>query len=215
MPADTHAMATMMIQLGISSSDSGHDHNGFVPVLDPKGAHLLCPPAMAILELVKAPDPRLKLVSQPVPEIDRALKRFMDDMFETMKEANGIGLAAIQVGVPKRVAVIDLDPGGPKSQPVYLVNPKIVAASQETTPHNEGCLSVPDFWEDVDRHARVTVEYTDEKGRQQRLEADGLMAIALQHEIDHINGLLFIDHLSKLKRSIALRKSAKLKRKGE
>src|SRR5688572_15591443 len=107
---------------------------------------------MAILELVKAPDPRLKLVSQPVPEVDRALKRFMDDMFETMKEASGIGLAAIQVGVPKRVAVIDLDPGGPKSQPVYLVNPKIVEMSEEQTPHNEGCLSVPDFWEDVDRH---------------------------------------------------------------
>jgi peptide deformylase len=166
---------------------------------------------MAILELVKAPDPRLKLVSQPVPEVDRALKRFMDDMFDTMKDASGIGLAAIQVGVP----VIDLDPAGPKSSPIYLVNPKIVAASEEQTRHNEGCLSVPEFWEDVSRPSRLTVEYTDEKGRPQRIEADGLLAIALQHEIDHINGLLFIDHLSKLKRSIALRKSAKLKRKGE
>lgn len=170
---------------------------------------------MAILELVKAPDPRLKLVSQPVPEVDRALKRFMDDMFDTMKDASGIGLAAIQVGVPKRVAVIDLDPSGPDSKPIYLVNPKIVAESEEKILHNEGCLSVPDFWEDVSRASRLTVEYTDEKGRQQTLEADGLLAIALQHEIDHINGLLFIDHLSKLKRSIALRKSAKLKRKGE
>jgi peptide deformylase len=170
---------------------------------------------MAILELVKAPDPRLKLVSQPVPEVDRALKRFMDDMFDTMKDATGIGLAAIQVGVPKRVAVIDLDPSGPDSKPIYLVNPKIVAESEEKILHNEGCLSVPDFWEDVSRASRLTVEYTDEKGRQQTLEADGLLAIALQHEIDHINGLLFIDHLSKLKRSIALRKSAKLKRKGE
>ena len=170
---------------------------------------------MAILELVKAPDPRLKLVSQPVPEVDRALRRFMDDMFETMKDASGIGLAAIQVGVPKRVAVIDLDPSGPDSKPLYLVNPRIVAMSEELTLHNEGCLSVPDFWEDVNRASRLTVEYTDEKGRPQTLEADGLLAIALQHEIDHINGLLFIDHLSKLKRSIALRKSAKLKRKGE
>lgn len=170
---------------------------------------------MAILELVKAPDPRLKLVSQPVPEVDRALKRFMDDMFDTMKDASGIGLAAIQVGVPKRVAVIDLDPSGPDSKPIYLVNPRIVAMSEELTLHNEGCLSVPDFWEDVNRASRLTVEYTDEKGRPQTLEADGLLAIALQHEIDHINGLLFIDHLSKLKRSIALRKSAKLKRKGE
>ena len=170
---------------------------------------------MAILELVKAPDPRLKLVSQPVPEVDRALRRFMDDMFETMKDASGIGLAAIQVGVPKRVAVIDLDPSGPDSKPIYLVNPKIVAESEEKILHNEGCLSVPDFWEDVSRASRLTVEYIDEKGRPQTLEADGLLAIALQHEIDHINGLLFIDHLSKLKRSIALRKSAKLKRKGE
>jgi len=170
---------------------------------------------MAILELVKAPDPRLKLVSQPVAEVDRALRRFMDDMFDTMKDASGIGLAAIQVGVPKRVAVIDLDPSGPDSKPIYLVNPKIVAESEEKVLHNEGCLSVPDFWEDVSRASRLTVEYTDEKGRQQTLEADGLLAIALQHEIDHINGLLFIDHLSKLKRSIALRKSAKLKRKGE
>jgi peptide deformylase len=172
-------------------------------------------PGMAILELVKAPDPRLKLVSEPVPDVDRALKRFMDDMFDTMKDASGIGLAAIQVGVPKRVAVIDLDPGGPNSQPIYLVNPKIVAASDEQAVKNEGCLSVPDFWEDVSRPSRLTVEYTDEKGRTQTLEADGLLATCLQHEIDHINGLLFIDHLSKLKRSIALRKSAKLKRKGE
>jgi peptide deformylase len=170
---------------------------------------------MAILELVKAPDPRLKLVSQPVPEVDRTLRRFMDDMLETMKDASGIGLAAIQVGVPKRVAVIDLDPGGPKSNPIYLVNPKIIATSEEQTTCNEGCLSVPEFWEDVSRASRLTVEYTNEKGERQTIEADGLLATCLQHEIDHINGLLFIDHLSKLKRSIALRKSAKLKRKAE
>jgi len=168
---------------------------------------------MAILELVKAPDPRLKLISEPVPDVDRALRRFMDDMLETMKDANGIGLAAIQVGVPKSVAVIDLDPGGPKSMPVYLVNPRIVEASEEQSTYHEGCLSVPEIWEDVDRPARLTVEFTDEKGRRQTIKADGLLATCLQHEIDHINGLLFIDHLSKLKRSIALRKSAKLKRK--
>ena len=170
---------------------------------------------MAILELVKAPDPRLKLISAPVPDVDRALRRFMDDMLETMKDANGIGLAAIQVGVPKSVAVIDLDPGGPKSMPVYLVNPRIVEASEEQSTYHEGCLSVPEIWEDVDRPARLTVEFTDEKGRRQTIKADGLLATCLQHEIDHINGLLFIDHLSKLKRSIALRKSAKLKRKDQ
>jgi len=130
-----------------------------------------------------------------------------------MKDASGIGLAAIQVGVPKSVAVIDLDPGGPKSMPIYVVNPRIVEASEEQSTYHEGCLSVPEIWEDVDRPARLTVEFTDEKGRRRTLKAEGLLATCLQHEIDHINGLLFIDHLSKLKRSIALRKSAKLKRK--
>jgi len=169
--------------------------------------------AMAVLELVKAPDPRLKLVSKPVADIDRALKRFMDDMLETMKTANGIGLAAIQVGIPKSVAVIDLDPGGPKSSPIYLINPRVIEVSEEQTTYHEGCLSVPEIWEDVDRPSWLKVEYTDEKGRRQEIKADGLLATCLQHEIDHINGLLFIDHISKLKRSIALRKSAKMKRK--
>jgi peptide deformylase len=139
----------------------------------------------------------------------------MDDMLETMYDANGIGLAAIQVGVAKRVAVIDLDPKGPKSQPIYLINPRIVEASGEINTFNEGCLSVPDIWEDVKRPSTLTVEYTDEKGAKQIVKADGIFATCLQHEIDHINGLLFIDHLSKLKRSIALRKSAKMKRKEE
>ena len=112
------------------------------------------------------------------------------------------------------VAVIDLDPGGPKSKAYYLVNPRIVETSKEQSKYNEGCLSVPEVWDDVRRPAKVTVEYMDEKGRTQRVSADGLFATCLQHEIDHINGLLFIDHLSKLKRSIALRKSAKLKRRG-
>jgi peptide deformylase len=170
---------------------------------------------MAILELVTAPDPRLKLKSEPVPDVDSALRRLMADMIETMIDAKGIGLAAIQVGVPKRVAVIDLDPTGPNSKPIYLVNPRIVETSGEETTYNEGCLSVPDIWEDVKRPSRLTVEYTDEKGRQQTVQAEGLLATCLQHEIDHINGLLFIDHISRLKRSIALRKSAKAKRKGD
>src|SRR4029077_9409056 len=108
---------------------------------------------MAILELVKAPDPRLKLVSQPVAEVDKAMRRFMDDMVETMYAANGIGLAAIQVGVAKRVAVIDLDPGGPNSKVVYLVNPSIVQVSDELSTYHEGCLSVPEIWDDVQRPA--------------------------------------------------------------
>jgi peptide deformylase len=170
---------------------------------------------MAVLELVKAPDPRLKLVSQPIAEVDASLRRFMTDMVETMYAENGIGLAAIQVGVPKRVAVIDLDPGGPKSKQLYLVNPRIVEASGELSTYHEGCLSVPEVWDDVKRPARLTVEYTDEHGEKQTVTADGLFATCLQHEIDHLNGRLFIDHLSKLKRSIALRKSAKLKRLAE
>ena len=170
---------------------------------------------MALLSLVKAPDPRLKLISEPVPEVDKGLRRFMSDMVETMYAENGIGLAAIQVGVPKRVAVIDLDPGGPNSKPIYLVNPRIVEASGELSTYHEGCLSVPEVWDDVKRPARLTVEYTDEHGKKQTVKADGLLATCLQHEIDHLNGLLFIDHLSKLKRSIALRKSAKLKRQGD
>ncbi len=132
-----------------------------------------------------------------------------------MPRTGWIGLAAIQVGVAKRVAVIDLDPGGPNSKQLYLVNPRIVEASGELSTYHEGCLSVPEVWDDVKRPARLTVEYTDENGAKQTITADGLFATCLQHEIDHLNGRLFIDHLSKLKRSIALRKSAKLKRQGE
>ena len=167
---------------------------------------------MAIIPLVKAPDPRLKLVSEPIGSIDKELRRLMGDMLETMYENKGIGLAAIQIGIPRRLAVIDLDPKGPDSKPIYLINPVIVAASEELSTYQEGCLSVPDFWEDVHRPAMLSVEYMDEKGEMQRVEASGLFATCLQHEIDHINGKLFIDHLSKLKRSIALRKAAKMKR---
>lgn len=167
---------------------------------------------MAVLPLVKAPDPRLKLVSEPVTGVDDALRAFLADMVETMYAENGIGLAAIQVGVPKRVAVIDLDPKGPNSKVMYFLNPEIVESSEEQSTYKEGCLSVPEYWDDVHRPARLTVEYHDENFQKQRVEADGLFATCLQHEIDHINGKLFIDHLSKLKRSIAVRKSAKVKR---
>src|ERR1700688_3448449 len=120
---------------------------------------------MAVLELVKAPDPRLKLVSQPIADVDTALRRFMGDMVDTMYAESGIGLAAIQVGVPKRVAVINLDAGGPNSKQLYLVNPRIVEASDELSTFHEGCLSVPEVWDDVKRPARLTVEYTDEHGK--------------------------------------------------
>jgi peptide deformylase len=167
---------------------------------------------MAVLPLVKAPDPRLARPSEPVTGVDDDLRAFLADMVDTMYAANGIGLAAIQVGVPKRVVVIDLDPKGPDSKVLYLLNPELVEASGEQAVTNEGCLSVPDYWDDVSRAAKVTVKYRDENWQEQQVEAEGLFAICLQHEIDHINGYLFIDHLSKLKRNIALRKSAKLKR---
>jgi peptide deformylase len=170
---------------------------------------------MSVLSIVKAPDPRLKLVSKPVEKIDAELRRFIADMVETMYAANGIGLAAIQVGVPLSLAVIDLDPKGPNSKVLTIINPEIVEASGEGSIQNEGCLSVPEVWDDVKRAARVRVEYLDENWKKQTVDADGLFAICLQHEIDHINGKLFIDHLSKLKRGIALRKSAKMKRQAK
>ena len=167
---------------------------------------------MTVLSLVKAPDPRLKLVSKPVEKIDAELRTLIADMVETMYAANGIGLAAIQVGIPLRLAVIDLDPKGPNSKVLTVINPEIINTSGEAVLQNEGCLSVPEVWDDVSRAARVKVEYLDENWKKQTADADGLFAICLQHEIDHINGKLFIDRLSKLKRGIALRKSAKMKR---
>lgn len=170
---------------------------------------------MALLPIVTAPDPRLKLVSKKIERVDEDLRKFMADMLDTMYAANGVGLAAIQVGVPKRVAVIDVDPKGKNSKPMHFINPSIVWRSHEKIDHHEGCLSVPDIWDDVGRYERVKVEFMDEHGKKQTLEADGLLAIALQHEIDHLNGKLFVDHLSKLKRNIALRKVAKMKRTSE
>jgi peptide deformylase len=170
---------------------------------------------MTVLSIVTAPDPRLKLVSKPVEKIDAELRTFIADMVETMYAANGIGLAAIQVGVPLRLAVIDLDPKGSNSKVLTIINPEIIETSGEAVIQNEGCLSVPEVWDDISRAARVKVEYLDENWKKQTADADGLFAICLQHEIDHINGKLFIDHLSKLKRGIALRKSAKMKRQAK
>jgi peptide deformylase len=170
---------------------------------------------MTVLSIVTAPDPRLKLVSKPVEKIDGELRTLIADMVETMYAANGIGLAAIQIGIPLRLAVIDLDPKGPNSKVLTIINPEIVDTSGEGSIQNEGCLSVPEVWDDVKRAARIKVEYLDENWKKQAADADGLFAICLQHEIDHINGKLFIDHLSKLKRGIALRKSAKMKRQAK
>jgi peptide deformylase len=167
---------------------------------------------MAIRPILTAPDPRLKAVSEPVARVDDETRRLIDDLIESMYAADGIGLAAIQVGVPKRVLVMDLDQRDGSRNPMAFINPEILWASDELATFQEGCLSVPEIWEDVDRPARIRAGYMDRDGVARELEADGLLATCLQHEMDHLNGVLFLDHLSKLKRSIVLRKLAKAKR---
>ncbi|MEL7027838.1 MAG: peptide deformylase [Pseudomonadota bacterium] len=169
---------------------------------------------MAVLEILTAPDPRLRQVSEPVEAVDDELRKLMDDMLETMYAAPGIGLAAIQVGVPKRVIVMDIadQEGGEPREPRYFVNPEILDPADETQPYQEGCLSVPEFFEEVERPARCTVNHLDYNGEPQILEAEGLLAVCVQHEMDHLNGVLFIDHLSRLKRDTILKKLKKQRR---
>jgi peptide deformylase len=165
--------------------------------------------AMAIRPIIVLPDKRLRLVSEPVARIDADVKKLVADMFDTMYEAPGVGLAAIQVGVPKRVVTIDATRGEEEKQPVALINPEIVWSSEETIGHEEGCLSIPEYLDEVERAERVRVRFLDLEGKRQEVEADGLLARVLQHEVDHINGVLFIDHLSKLKRDRVIKKYAK------
>jgi peptide deformylase len=167
---------------------------------------------MAIRPILTAPDPRLKAVSKSVDSVDAATRRLIDDMIESMYEADGIGLAAVQIGVAQRIIVMDLDQKDGKNNPRAFVNPLIAWRSEELVTFEEGCLSVPEIWEDVERAARIKAEFLDRDGNMQLLEAEGLLATCLQHEMDHLEGVLFIDHLSKLKRSIALRKLQKAKR---
>jgi peptide deformylase len=167
---------------------------------------------MAIREILVVPDPVLKLVSQPVEKVDDDLRALMDDMLETMYDAPGIGLAAIQIGVPKRVIVMDIaGPDDPKA-PRYYVNPEIVWASEETAPYEEGCLSIPDIYDEVERPARVKLKYLNYQGEEVVEDADGLFAVCIQHEMDHLEGVLFIDHLSRLKRERAVAKVKKQSR---
>lgn len=151
----------------------------------------------------------MRLVSKPVQAIDDEVRKLVADMFDTMYDAPGIGLAAIQIGEPQRVVTLDLAKKDEPKDPHVFINPEIVAASEEKSSHEEGCLSIPEFYEDVERPATVTVKYLDLDGRPGQVEATGLLATCLQHEIDHLNGVLFIDHLSKLKRDRVLKKFAK------
>ena len=164
---------------------------------------------MAIREILTAPDPRLREVSKPVETVDDELRALMDDMLETMYDAPGIGLAAIQIGVPKRVIVMDLAEEGEEPQPRYFVNPEILNPADETKPYQEGCLSVPDYYDDVERPETCTVKYLDYHGEEHVEEAEGLFAVCIQHEMDHLEGILFIDHLSRLKRERVLKKLRK------
>jgi peptide deformylase len=167
---------------------------------------------MSARPILTAPDPRLKAISDEVTHVDDELKQLINDMLETMYADDGIGLAAIQIGVPKRLLVMDLAQKDGRREPQAFINPRILWASDETTVVQEGCLSVPDIWEEVERPARIAAEFLDRDGTLRTVEADGLLSTCLQHEMDHLNGVLFIDHLSKLKRSIALRKVQKAKR---
>lgn len=167
---------------------------------------------MAIREIITAPDPRLKEVSKPVDRVDDGLRALMDDMLETMYAAPGIGLAAIQIGVPKQVIVMDLAREGEEPQPRYFINPEILWTSEDTAVYEEGCLSVPEFYEDVERPARCRVRYLDYQGEIREEDCDDLLATCLQHEMDHLKGILFIDHLSRTKRSMLLKKLMKQKK---
>ena len=167
---------------------------------------------MALLPILTAPDPRLKVKAREVVAVDDEIRRLMDDMYETMHAAPGIGLAAPQVGVLKRVIVVDVSKDGEERRPYRMANPEILWQSEELATYNEGCLSLPEHYADVARPAEVRVRYIDENNNRQELHATGLLATCVQHEIDHLEGVLFVDHISSLKRNIILRKLTKLKR---
>jgi peptide deformylase len=166
---------------------------------------------MAIREILTVPDPRLKQKAAPVEVVDDGVRALLDDMLETMYEASGIGLAATQIGVSQRVVVMDLGQREGEKEPRFFINPEVVWASEETAPYEEGCLSVPEYYDAVERPVRVRVRYLDYDGKAVEEEAEGLYAVCFQHELDHLNGVLFIDHLSRLKREQAIKKVKKLK----
>jgi peptide deformylase len=175
---------------------------------------------MAIRPIVEVPDPLLRQISTPVEKVDDEVRALIADMFETMYDAPGIGLAAIQVGVPKRILVIDLqepkeEGGDPVKDPRVFINPEIVQSSDQEVPYTEGCLSVPDQYAEVDRPDRIRARWLDEQGKAHEEEIEGLLATCLQHEMDHLEGVLFIDHLSRLKREIILKKLAKQRKERE
>jgi len=170
---------------------------------------------MAVREIITLPDKRLRLKSEPVKRIDSGVRKLVDDLLETMYDAPGIGLAAIQIGIAKRVVTMDLSKKDEQHAPQVFINPEVTWASDETSKYEEGCLSIPEFYEEVERPAKVKVKYLDVDGKEHEIEATGLLSTCLQHEIDHTNGVLFIDHISKLKRDRIVKKFAKAAKKVE
>jgi len=170
---------------------------------------------MAIRDILIIPDKRLRVKSEPVAAIDASVRALVDDMFATMYAAPGIGLAAIQIGVPQRVVTMDLAGKEEPPEPKVFINPEIISESAEKSTYEEGCLSIPEYYEEVERPQAVKVKYLDLDGKPQEIEADGLLATCLQHEIDHLNGVLFIDHISKLKRDMVMKKFKKAAKKGD
>ena len=164
---------------------------------------------MTIKPLIILPDPILRQVSKPIETVDSEVKKLADDMLETMYDAPGIGLAAIQIGVARRLLVLDVSKDGEEKKPLVFINPEIVSSSDARSVYEEGCLSIPDYYAEVERPATITVKHLDRDGKEQVVEADGLLATCLQREIDHLNGVLFIDHISKLKREMVIRKFTK------
>jgi peptide deformylase len=170
---------------------------------------------MALRDILILPDRRLRSVSKPVAGIDAEIRTLVADMFETMYKAPGIGLAAIQVAVPVRVVVMDLSKREENSEPRVFINPEIIWRSEETSLYEEGCLSIPEIHEEVERPASVKVRYLDLDGNRQETDAEGLFATCIQHEVDHLNGVLFIDHISKLKRDRIVKKFGKAAKRAE
>jgi peptide deformylase len=167
---------------------------------------------MAQLPIIHAPDPRLKVISKPVGKVDASTAKLLDDMLETMYAAPGIGLAAIQVGVPKRMLVIDLSKDDEPRKPLKIINPEVIDIAETDKVWEEGCLSLPEQYAEVERPEWVEIKYLDETGAERRLKADGVLAVCLQHEMDHLDGILFVDHISAVKRNMILRKLVKQRR---
>jgi peptide deformylase len=166
---------------------------------------------MSVRKILTEPNKLLRQISEPVEKIGEDEKKLMDDMLDTMYEAPGIGLAAIQIGVPKRIIVMDIGKDENKKEPRYFVNPVIKNKNKEKSTYEEGCLSVPDQFAEIERPNSCEVEYLDYNGKKQTLKAEGLLATCIQHEMDHLEGVLFIDYLSKLKRSMIIKKLSKIK----